>query len=215
MRLQEAAYPADGTGLQFRRLFPGIDRYLGIRRQRCDVDGRLVRVRRGIVRQDKHRRLAVTHELARHAVHEVRPGAVKIVQVFFYGFHRYLGPPGAKLFGPNIPAGIVHHVRVLRPVPDRLAQHARDDALRRPLHQLEGKWAADAVAHDEELADAEVVHQPQLVVGEGAPRVVHRDRARGFAAGGVALVHGDAAEVVLELLHRVDHRGRPTGDPRV
>ena len=83
---------------------------------------------------------------------------------------------------------------------DRLAQHRRDDAVRRPLHQLEGERAADAVAEEEELADAEVVHQSQLVVGESAPRVIDRDRSRGFAARGVALVHGDAAEVVLELV---------------
>jgi hypothetical protein len=66
------------------------------------------------------------------------------------------------------------------------------------------KRPTDAVAEEEELADAEVVHQPQLVVGESIPWFVDRDRSRGFAAGGVALVHRDAAEVVLELRHRVD-----------
>ena len=66
-------------------------------------------------------------------------------------------------------------------MPDRLAQHARDDALRSPLHQLQGERAADAVAHEEELADAQMVHQPQLVVRECAPWVVDRDRAGGFA----------------------------------
>ena len=85
---------------------------------------------------------------------------------------------------------------------DRLAQHAGDDALRRALHQLQRKRAADAVAEEEELADAEMVHQSQLIVGEGIPRVVDRDRACGFAAVGVALVHRDAAEVVLEGVHR-------------
>ena len=45
----------------------------------------------------------------------------------------------------------------------------------------------------------EMVHQPELVVGEGVPRVVDRDRAGGLAAVGVALVHRDAAELVLEL----------------
>ena len=100
-------------------------------------------------------------------------------------------------------------------MPDRLAEHAGHDALGCPLHELEGKRAADAVAHEEELADAEVIHQPELVVGEGAPGVVDRDRAAGLAAVGVALVHRDAAEVVLELLHRVDHRGRPVADAGV
>src|SRR5262249_18342937 len=67
----------------------------------------------------------------------------------------------------------------------------------------------------EELADAKVIHQPELVVGKGAPGVVDRDRAARFAAVGVALVHRDAAEVVRELCHRVDHRGRPVADAGV
>ena len=99
--------------------------------------------------------------------------------------------------------------------PDGLAEHGGDDALRRPLQQLAGEAAADAVAHVEELADAEMVHQPELVVGEGVPRVLGRHRAGGLAAIGVALVHRDAAEVVLELFHRVDHGGRPVADARV
>jgi hypothetical protein len=98
-------------------------------------------VRRGVVRQDKHRRLARTREVARHAVHEVGPDAVKVVQVRLYRFRRHFGPAGAELPRPAIPAGIVHHIRVFRPVPDRLAQHARDDARRGPLHQLETKRA--------------------------------------------------------------------------
>jgi hypothetical protein len=31
-------------------------------------------------------------------------------------------------------------------------------------------------------ADAEMVHQPQVVVSERVPRVIDRDRPRGFAA---------------------------------
>ena len=63
-------------------------------------------------------------------------------------------------------------------MPDRLAEHAGHDALGGPLHELEGKRAADAVAHEEELPDAEVIHQPELVVGEGAPGVVDWDLGR-------------------------------------
>ena len=55
-----------------------------------------------------------------------------------------------------------------------------------------------------------MVHQPQLVVGEGAPGVVDLHGAGGLPADRVALVHGDATEVVLELLHGVEHLSRPT-----
>ena len=100
-------------------------------------------------------------------------------------------------------------------MPDALAEYRGGDAAGRAFEQLAGKAAADAVAHIEELADAEMVHQPELVVGEGVPRVAGRDRAGGFAAIGVALVHRDNAEVAFQGLGRVEHGGRPVADPRV
>src|SRR5260370_26014271 len=109
----------------------------------------------------------------------------------------------------------VHDIRVFGPVPDGLAEHSGDDTPGRAFEELPGKTAADAVTHIEEFTNAEMVHQPQLVVGEGVPRVAGRDRAAGLAAVRVALVHRDAAEVVFEDLHRVEHCGRPIADPRV
>src|SRR5687768_14133258 len=100
-------------------------------------------------------------------------------------------------------------------MPDRLAEDGGHDALGCLLHQLPGKATADAIAHVEELVDTEVIHQPKLVVGEGAPGVVNLDRAAGLAAVGVALVHRDAAEVILEFFHGVDYRGRPVTDAGV
>src|ERR1700722_4360530 len=171
MSLQEAAYAVDRAGFQFGRVLPGINRDVRVRCQRCDIDGHLVCMRLSVVRQDKHRCLAGTHEVARYAVNEGWPGAVKVAQIVVDGVHRHSGPFGSELFGPDITSGIVHHVRFLRTVADRLAQHPCDDAIRGTLHQLEGKRAADAVAEEEELADAEVIHQPQLVVGESVPRL--------------------------------------------
>jgi hypothetical protein len=52
MRLEERANPLDGAGFQLRRLLPGINRDLGIRRQRSDIHGGLVRVCGSVVRQD-------------------------------------------------------------------------------------------------------------------------------------------------------------------
>ncbi len=84
---------------------------------------------------------------------------------------------------------------------------AASDALRCALHQLHRERAADAVAEEKELVDAEMVHHADLVVGERAPGIVDRDRSGRLAVAGVALVHDDDAEVVLELLRDVDHRG--------
>jgi len=44
-----------------------------------------------------------------------------------------------------------------------------------------------------------MVHHAKLVVGEGVPGIVNRNRAGRVTVGGVALVHGDHAKVVLEL----------------
>jgi hypothetical protein len=106
-------------------------------------------------------------------------------------------------------------VRIFGPMADGLAEHGGDDALGRTLQQLAGEATADAVAHEEEFADPEMVHQAKLVVGEGVPRVLDRHRTGGFAAIGIALVHGDAAEVAAELFHRIDDGGPPVADARI
>jgi len=56
--LQEGARPVDGAGLQLRRILPGKHRDLGVRRQRGNVDRNLERMRRHVVGQHQHRRLA-------------------------------------------------------------------------------------------------------------------------------------------------------------
>src|SRR6185437_4123905 len=125
-------------------------------------------------------------------------------------------PLRQQLGRPHVLARIVHVVDVLvGAVTDGLTEHRRDDAVRRPLHQLAGEAAADAVAHVEKPVDAEMVHQPELVVGEGFPRVAGRNRAGRLAAIGVALVHRDAAEIALERLRRVEDGGWPVADAGV
>src|SRR3954449_4100966 len=66
-----------------------------------------------------------------------------------------------------------------------------------------------------ELLDPEVIHQAELVVSKRIPGVAGRDRSGGFAAIGVALVHGDAVKLVLENLERVEHGIRPVADAGV
>jgi hypothetical protein len=72
---------------------------------------------KGYQTSDLDWRLARARKIARHAVHEVGPQAVEVVQVFLDGLNRHLGAPLAKLLGPDILAGVVHIVRVLRPMP--------------------------------------------------------------------------------------------------
>src|SRR5215813_13759684 len=215
MCLQEFAHTIDGSGFQLRGILPGIYGHFGIRRQRSDVDASLVGVRGCVVRQHEHRRLAVSGKVSRHAENEVRPHTVEVVQVLLDGYHWHLGPPLAELLGPAVAAMVPHDLRILRTVADRLTYDRRDNAVRGPLHQLECEGAADAVAEEGELTNTEVVHEPELVLGESIPWAVDRNRASGFAVGGIALVHGNNAEVSLELLHRVDDGVGPVDEPRV
>src|SRR5213594_2051885 len=53
--------------------------------------------------------------------------------------------------------------------------------------------SADAAAHDHELPNAEMVHQPELVVGVGVPGAVDLEGAAGLAGVRVAQVSADAA----------------------
>src|SRR5215472_16119363 len=172
-------------------------------------------MRSRIVGQHQHRRLAGFREVARYAVHEVGPHAVEAVQIRLNRGHRHIGLALAKLLGPDVLSGIVHVIRLLRSVPYRLAQDGGDHARRRAFHQLHPERAADAIAEEEKLADAKMVHHAELVVGESVPGIVDRNRAGRVTVGGVALVHSDHAEVVLELLYDVDHGGWPYADARV
>ena len=172
-------------------------------------------MRRRVVRQHQDRRVAVLDELARHAVQEIRLSAPQAMEILVDRVLRHLGPPLFEIGQPVIGAVPVHDAGLFRPVPDGLVENRGGDPVRRPLQQLAGKAAADAVAHEEELADAEMVHQAELVISESVPGVLGRDRAGRLAAIGVALIHRDAAEVVLELFHRIDRSGRPVADPRV
>src|SRR5579872_671361 len=49
MGLQERARPIDRSRLELRRILPGVDCCLGIRRQRRNVDGSLIGVRIDII----------------------------------------------------------------------------------------------------------------------------------------------------------------------
>src|SRR5262249_2149226 len=76
-------------------------------------------------------------------------------------------------------------------------------------------WRYFSIVSVDTSGRPEMIHQPKLVVGECVPRVLDRHRTGGIAAIGVALVHGDAAEVVLELFHRIENGGLPVSDARI
>ena len=117
--------------------------------------------------------------VARHAVEEIGLHAEEAVEIFLDRLRRHLGPSCPEIREPILLAVSNHDVRVFGPMAHGLAEHGGHDALRRPLQQLAGEAAADAVAHEEEFADPEMVHQPKLVVGECVPRVLDRHRTGG------------------------------------
>src|SRR2546425_12552774 len=92
----------------------------------------------------------------------------------------------------------------LGPETARLHHRGRDDALGSPPDEIVDHRPADAEAHDHELPDAEVVHQPELVVRVGVPGAVDLQRAAGLAGVGGAQVGADTAEVLLVPFHRVE-----------
>src|SRR5439155_11463585 len=99
---------------------------------------------------------------------------------------------------------------------NRLAEHGRRHAPRRLPRETKRERAADAESQGEELRNAQVVHQGELIAREGAPRVVGLHGAGRLATVGVALVHRDEVEVVLEDLQRVERRPRaPVAERRV
>ena len=112
-----------------------------------------------------------------HAVEEIGLHAPQAVEILVDRVLRHLGAALLEIGQPIIRAVPVHDSRIFRPIADGLVEDRGDDAVGRPLQQFAGKAAADAVAHEEELPDAEMVHQPELVVGKGVPGVLGRHRA--------------------------------------
>src|SRR5882724_4809245 len=130
--------------------------------------------------------------------------------------HRDVGPAGAERWAPAGDVVVVEEVRHLRTEPAGLRQYGRDETLGCALQQVPDEGAADAEAQHQELPDAQVIHQAELVVGVRVPGPVDLQRAGGLAAVGVAQVHRDAAVLVLELLDRVERRVTgEEGDGRV
>ncbi len=130
--------------------------------------------------------------------------------------HGDVGPLLAELRAPALDVVLVKEIGHLGPGAARLHHRGGHDAVRGPLDEVVDHGPADAEAHDQELPDAQMVHQPQLVVGVGVPGAVDLEGAAGLAGVGVAEVGADAPEVVPVALHGVEGRGGlPGGEGRV
>ena len=84
---------------------------------------------------------------------------------------------------------------------DRVLQHRGSDAVGRDLAQLQAEAAADAAAQRVEPAEAEMIHQREMIGGVGVPAMVGLDC--GARTSGVALVHRDDAIAAGERLRPV------------
>jgi hypothetical protein len=86
--------------------------------------------------QDQHGRLTTLHEVARHREHEVGVAAEHSVQELVRHVFRDLGAPLSEWRAAAGCLAFVEGVRQLRPEPDGLRRHGRDDAIGRPLDEI-------------------------------------------------------------------------------
>ncbi len=121
--------------------------------------------------------MAVAHEIARHGEDEVGIGAVHLVEKGVDHRHRDIRPALAQRRAPAFDVVLVEEVGQLRAEAARLRQHGGRDAPGRSPQQVPDEGAADAEAQHQELADAQMIHQAEMVVGVGVPRSVDFERA--------------------------------------
>ena len=198
-----------------RRVLPRIEADLRVRREMDGLHRHDIGVPRHVIRQHQDRRLAVAHEIPGHGVHEVGAGAVHVGQEGVDHRHRQVGPAGAQFRAPALHVVVVGEIGHLRAVAAGLRRHGGDDAVAGAAQQVPDERAADAEAEHHEIADAQMVHQADMVVGIGVPRPAGFERPRRLAALGVAQIGRDNPEFALELVERVERVGREARDRRV
>src|SRR6516225_12246825 len=122
-------------------------------------------MRRNIIREDEHRRLAIAYEIARYSEDEVGVSAVHLGQKSLDHLHRDVRPPLDQLRTPACPIVFVEKVSHLWPRPAGLCQDGRDNAIGRALQKIPNEGTTDAEAHHHEFAYAQVVHDAKLIIG--------------------------------------------------
>ena len=103
--------------------------------------------------------MAGSCKVTRHAVHEVGLDAVQVVKVLIHEFHRDVRSVGAQLRSPQVVSGVVHGVGCRAGMADGLAEHRSDNPLRSSLNEFHSERATYAVANEEKLVYAQMIHQ--------------------------------------------------------
>ena len=140
MRPEEGTYLANRERNPLLRLLPRKHADFGVRRQHRGLHGDRVRMRRDIVRQNEHRRLAVAHEIARHREDEVGIGAIHLGQELVDRLHRDVGPAFGQLRAPTLHVVFVEKVALLGTRPAGLRQHGCDNTIGCPLQEVPETW---------------------------------------------------------------------------
>src|SRR6266850_5040297 len=181
VRLEEAPRVLHDLVDVLRRILPGIDGDLGLRGEAGHLHRDLVRMSGHVVGGDQQRRLDGAHEIARHREDKVSAVGVHAGEKVVDHGHGEVGALLAQRRSPALDVVLVEQVEHLGPGAAGLHHRGGHHALRSPLDEVVDHGPADAEAHDQELPDAEVVHQPELVVGVGVPGAVDLQGAAGLA----------------------------------
>src|SRR5580704_447901 len=160
-----------------------------------------------IVRHDQYGRLATAHEITRHCENEVGVGPEHLRHEFFDRLLCGVRPAFQKFRSPARHTAVVEDIGHLWPEPYRLRRYACDDTIGSPLQKVPDEWTSDAESEDHEPVYSEVIHQPEMVIGEGIPRLVDLKRAGGLTAISVAQVREHTTVLSLELVDRVEGHG--------
>src|SRR5207248_2173401 len=167
--------PEKGTYLAYRQRYPLLGLLprkhadFGLWREHRGLHRDGVWMRRNIIRQDQYRRLAVADEIARDGEDEIGIGAIHFGQEFIDRLHRDVASSRGQLRTPVLHVSFVEKVAHFRARAAGLRQHGRDDTIGCPAQQVPDHRAADAESENEELVDAEVIHQAKVIVGVCVP----------------------------------------------
>ncbi len=188
------------------RLLPRKEGHLRVRSEHCRFFCHGKGMRLGVIRHDKDRSFAPAYEITRHAEHEVIILVVHFPEESRARFHRDVGSLLAQRGRPVLHVVPVEEVRHFRPKAAWHGGHGSDDALGRPLQHFPDEGTADAKTEDQKLADPQMIHQSELVVGIRIPWPVDLHWTVGTSTVGVPQIHRDASVLVAEDSHRVEGR---------